>query len=216
MNQASIKHHAQMCIQVTRTRTSRASTRPQHDSRSWWTSRVHQSSVEDKSRNAQRHSQHFGLVVLLLDVATVTTILCILSFRFLFESGELPTSSLMCSRLSKGVTLSFTVRSLSLNNLNRFASGYSMLAQPRIASLSLATKPQMAQQIPAFLLDDFLRILGFHAILTIVGFARTTKAAVEESAPACRVVCPRLTAWTVRHAAQVLNACSVGTDGLPF
>ena len=54
------------------------------------------------------------------------------------------------------------------------------------------------------------------AILTIGGFVRTTKAAVEENVFAGRTARLRLMGM-VHHASQVLGACSVGTDGLtPF
>ena len=46
---------------------------------------------------------------------------------------------------------------------------------------------------------------------------RTTKAVVEENVLESRDAGPRLTAWIVHHAAQVICACMVGTDGLtPF
>ena len=46
---------------------------------------------------------------------------------------------------------------------------------------------------------------------------RTTKAVVEENVLEGRDAGPRLTAWMVHHAAQVICACMVGADGLtPF
>ena len=51
-------------------------------------------------------------------------------------------------------------------------------------------------------------------ILTIGGLVKTTQAAVRENVLAGG---PRLVGWLVRHAAKLLNACSVGTDVLtPF
>ena len=43
---------------------------------------------------------------------------------------------------------------------------------------------------------------------------RTTKAVVEENVLVGRDAGPRLTAWMVHHAAQVICACMVGADGL--
>ena len=43
---------------------------------------------------------------------------------------------------------------------------------------------------------------------------RTTKAIVEENVLEGRDAGPRLTAWMVHHAAQVICACMVGADGL--
>ena len=55
------------------------------------------------------------------------------------------------------------------------------------------------------------------AIWTVGGLVRTTKAVVEENVLEGRDAGPRLTAWMVRHAAQVICACTVGADGLtPF
>ena len=55
------------------------------------------------------------------------------------------------------------------------------------------------------------------AILTVGGLVRTTKAVVEEDVLGGRDAGPRLTAWMVHHAAQVICACMVGADGLtPF
>ena len=55
------------------------------------------------------------------------------------------------------------------------------------------------------------------AILTVGGLGRTTKAVVEENVLEDRDAGPRLTAWMVHHAAQVICACTVGADGLtPF
>ena len=55
------------------------------------------------------------------------------------------------------------------------------------------------------------------AILTVGGLVRTTKAVVEENVLEGRDAGPRLTAWMVHHAAQVICACMVGADGLtPF
>ena len=52
------------------------------------------------------------------------------------------------------------------------------------------------------------------AILTVGGLVRTT---VEENVLEGRDAGPRLTAWMVHHAAQVICACMVGADGLtPF
>ena len=46
---------------------------------------------------------------------------------------------------------------------------------------------------------------------------RTMKAVVEEKVLEARDAGPRLTAWMVHHAAQVICACMVGADGLtPF
>ena len=54
------------------------------------------------------------------------------------------------------------------------------------------------------------------AILTVGGLVRTTKAA-EENVLEGRDAGPRLVAWMVHHAAQVICACMVGADGLtPF
>ena len=52
------------------------------------------------------------------------------------------------------------------------------------------------------------------AILTIGGLVRTAKTAVEENVLVGRGAGPRLMAWMVHHAAQLLNAISVRTDGL--
>ena len=55
------------------------------------------------------------------------------------------------------------------------------------------------------------------AILTVGRLVRTTKAVVEENVLEGRDAGPRLTAWMVLHAAQVICACMVGADGLtPF
>ena len=55
------------------------------------------------------------------------------------------------------------------------------------------------------------------AILTVGGLLRTTKAVFEENVQEGRDAGPRLTAWVVHHAAQVICACMVGADGLtPF
>ena len=55
------------------------------------------------------------------------------------------------------------------------------------------------------------------AILTVGGLVRTTKAVVVENALEGREAGPRLTAWMVHHAAQVICARAVGADGLtPF
>ena len=55
------------------------------------------------------------------------------------------------------------------------------------------------------------------AMLTVGGLVRTTKAVVEENVLEGRDAGPRLTAWMVHHAAQVIHACMVGADGLtPF
>ena len=55
------------------------------------------------------------------------------------------------------------------------------------------------------------------AILTVGGLVRTTKTVVEENVLEGRDAGPRLTAWIVHHAAQVICACMVGLDGLtPF
>ena len=55
------------------------------------------------------------------------------------------------------------------------------------------------------------------AILTVGGLVRTTKAVVEENVLGGRNAGPRLTAWMVHHAAQVLCSCTVGADGFtPF
>ena len=55
------------------------------------------------------------------------------------------------------------------------------------------------------------------AILTVGGLVRTSKAVVEENALEGRNAGPRLPAWMVHHAAQVICACMVGVDGLtPF
>ena len=48
------------------------------------------------------------------------------------------------------------------------------------------------------------------AILTVGGLVRTTMAVVEENVLEVRVAGPRLTAWMVHHAAQVICACMVG------
>ena len=53
--------------------------------------------------------------------------------------------------------------------------------------------------------------------MTVGGLVRTTKAVVEENVLEGRDAGPRLTAWMVHHAAQVICACMVGADGLtPF
>ena len=55
------------------------------------------------------------------------------------------------------------------------------------------------------------------AILTVGGLVRATKEVVEESVLEGLDAGPRLTAWMVHHAAQVICACMVGADGLtPF
>ena len=55
------------------------------------------------------------------------------------------------------------------------------------------------------------------AILTVGGLVRTTKAVVQKNVLESRDAGPRLTAWMVHHAAQVICACMVGADGLtPF
>ena len=55
------------------------------------------------------------------------------------------------------------------------------------------------------------------AILTVGGLVRTTKAVVVEKVLGGCDAGPRLTAWMVHHAAQVICACMVGADGLtPF
>ena len=55
------------------------------------------------------------------------------------------------------------------------------------------------------------------AILTVRGLVRTTKAVVEENVLEGRSAGPRLVAWMVHHAAQVICTCMVGADGLtPF
>ena len=54
-------------------------------------------------------------------------------------------------------------------------------------------------------------------ILTVGGRVKTTKAVVEENVLEGRDAGPRLTAWMVHHAAQVICACMVRADGLiPF
>ena len=52
------------------------------------------------------------------------------------------------------------------------------------------------------------------AIFTVGGLVRTTKAVVEENVLEGRDAGPRLTAWMVHRAAQVICACMVGADGL--
>ena len=52
------------------------------------------------------------------------------------------------------------------------------------------------------------------ALLTVGGLVRTTKAIVEENVLEGRDAGPRLVAWMVHHAAQVICACRVGADGL--
>ena len=53
--------------------------------------------------------------------------------------------------------------------------------------------------------------------LTVGGLVRKTKAVVEENVLEGRDAGPRLTAWMVHHAAQVICACMVGAEGLtPF
>ena len=55
------------------------------------------------------------------------------------------------------------------------------------------------------------------AILTVGGLVRTTKAVAEENVLEGRSAGPRLVAWMVHHAAQVICTCMVGADGLtPF
>ena len=55
------------------------------------------------------------------------------------------------------------------------------------------------------------------AILTVGGLVRTTKAVVKENVLDCRDAGPRLVAWVVHHAAQVICARMVRADGLtPF
>ena len=55
------------------------------------------------------------------------------------------------------------------------------------------------------------------AILTVGGLVRTTKAVVKENVLEGRSAGPRLVAWMVHHAAQVICTCMVGADGLtPF
>ena len=55
------------------------------------------------------------------------------------------------------------------------------------------------------------------AILTVGVFVRTTQAVVEENVLGRRDAGPRLVAWMVHNAAQVICACMVGADGLtPF
>ena len=49
------------------------------------------------------------------------------------------------------------------------------------------------------------------AILTNGGLVRTTRAALEENELAAGTAGPHFMAWMVHHAAQVPNACSVGT-----
>ena len=56
--------------------------------------------------------------------------------------------------------------------------------------------------------------IGERAILTVGGLVRTSKAVVEENVLELRDAGPRLTAWMVHHAAQVMCACIVGADGL--
>ena len=51
------------------------------------------------------------------------------------------------------------------------------------------------------------------AILTVGGLVRTTKAVVDEKVLEGRNAGPRLIAWMVHHAAQVICACMVGADG---
>ena len=53
------------------------------------------------------------------------------------------------------------------------------------------------------------------AILTVGGLVRSTKAVVEESVLEGRNAGPRLVAWMVHHAAQVICTCMEGADGLP-
>ena len=48
------------------------------------------------------------------------------------------------------------------------------------------------------------------AILTVGGLERTTKEVVEENVLEGRDAGPRLTAWVVHHAAQVIFACMIG------
>ena len=50
------------------------------------------------------------------------------------------------------------------------------------------------------------------AISTVGGVVRTTKAVVEENVLEGRDAGPRLTAWMVHHAAQVICACIVGAE----
>ena len=55
------------------------------------------------------------------------------------------------------------------------------------------------------------------AILTVGGLVRTTKDVVEEKVLEGRNAGPRLVAWMVHHAAQVICTCMAGADGLtPF
>ena len=55
------------------------------------------------------------------------------------------------------------------------------------------------------------------AILTVGSLVTTTKAVVEENVLESRDAGPRLTAWMVHHAAQVICAYMFGADGLtPF
>ena len=58
------------------------------------------------------------------------------------------------------------------------------------------------------------RLHATRNILIVGGLVRTTKAVVEENVLGCRDAGPRLMAWMVHHAAQVICACVVGADGL--
>ena len=62
--------------------------------------------------------------------------------------------------------------------------------------------------------DSAGNVIAQRAILTVGSLVRTTKAVVEENALEGRNAGPRLTAGMVHHAAQVICACMVGTDGL--
>ena len=65
--------------------------------------------------------------------------------------------------------------------------------------------------------DSAANGIAERAILTAGELVRTTKAVVEENVLESRDAGPRLTAWMVHHAGQVICACMVGADGLtPF
>ena len=62
--------------------------------------------------------------------------------------------------------------------------------------------------------DSASNEIAERSILTVGGIVRTTKAVVEENVLEGRDAGPRLTAWMVHHAAQVICACMVGADRL--
>ena len=62
--------------------------------------------------------------------------------------------------------------------------------------------------------DSAANGIAERAILTVEGLVKTTNAVVKKNVLGGPNAFSCFTAWMVHHAAQVIHACMVGTDGL--